>query len=112
MLRIVVKSCSYDALAAIRGCAAVPDKAIALKRRAIGGHVDRVCEGRPVHDDVKELRLFLIDMMTCQQVLVNNGSGSQLDSIAITQKVCRRLAFKLREKIRESASRRCKGNVL
>ena len=51
-LQIVMKSCSGDALAAICGCAAVPDKAIALKqvldilsrlfggqRRAIGGHV-------------------------------------------------------------------------
>ena len=53
-----------------------------------------------------------MDMMTCQQVLVNIGSGSQLDSIAITQKVCRRLPFKLREKVREVACRRCKSNVL
>ena len=44
--------------------------------------------------------------------MVNNGSGSQLDSIAITQKVCRRLPFKLREKVRKVASRLCKGNVL
>ena len=80
-------------------------------RKAIGGHVDRVCEGRPVHDDVKEWRSFLIDMMACQQVLVNNASASLLDSIAITQKVCPRLPFKLREKVREVASRRCKGNV-
>ena len=48
------------------------------------GLVDRVCEGRPVHDDAKELHSFLIDMMTCQYVLANNGSGSQLDFIAIT----------------------------
>ena len=79
-LEIVMKSRSGDALAAICGCAAVHDKAIDLKqvldvlsclfggqRRAIGGHVDRVCEGWPVHDDVKELCSFLIDMMTCQQ---------------------------------------------
>ena len=124
-LQIVMKSCSGDALAAICGCAAVPDKAIALKqaleilprlfdgqRKVIGGLVDRVCEGRPVHGDVKELHSFLIDMMTCQYVLANNGSGSQLDFIAITQEVCRRLPFKLCEKVGEVAFRRCEGNVL
>ena len=79
---------------------------------AIGGRADRVCEGRLVHDDVKDLRSFLIDMMTCQQVLINNVSGSQLYSIAITQKICLRFSFKLREKVREAASRRCNSNVL
>ena len=82
------------------------------QRRAIGGRADRVCEGRPVHDDAKELRSFLIDMMTCQQVLVNNVSGSQLYCIAITQKVCLRFRFKLREKVREVASRHFKSNVV
>ena len=77
--QIAMKSYSSDALAAIRSCAAVTDKAIALRQalnilsrlfdgqhRAIGGHVDCVCEGRPVHYDVKKLRSFLIDMMICQ----------------------------------------------
>ena len=123
-LQIVTKSCSGDALSAIRGCAAIPDKAVALKqaldilarlfgsqRSAIDGHIKRVCEGRVV-DDVKDLRSLLIDMMTCQQVLVNNGYGVQLDSIDTTQKVCRRLPFKLREKVREIASNRSLGRVL
>ena len=84
-LQIVMKSCSGDALSAIRGCAAILDKAVALKqaldilarlfgsqRSAIDGHIECVCEGRVVNDDVKDLRSLLIDMMTCQQVLVNN----------------------------------------
>ena len=124
-LQIVMKSCSGDALSAIRDCAAILDKAVALKqalvilarlfgsqRSANDGHIECVCESRVVNDDVKDLRSLLIDKMTCQQVLVNNVYGVQLDSIDTTQKVCRRLPFKLREKVREIASKRSLGRVL
>jgi len=62
-LQIVMKSCSGDDFTAIRGCAAISNKALkqalgilsrlfGSQRRAIGGYVVRMCEGRPIHDDV------------------------------------------------------------
>ena len=114
---------------ATHGCATIPDNAVALKqaldflarlfgsqRSAVAngqkiGHIECVPEGKVTNDKIKDLRSLLIDMMTYHQVLVHNGHGRQLDSSDITQKICRTLPFKLREKVREIDFKRSLGWV-
>ena len=118
-LAVVINSCTGEPRRAIEGCIGIFCRVAGLAealgilaadygdvRKAVRGHLAKVCSGEQVRDEISSLRSLVIDMRRCQQVLGNGGCAADLNTHHTTERIYDRLPYRLMEKVRALAEKR------